>query len=202
MKIYLVRHGETAWNKFSKIQGQTDVPLNEEGIRLAKISGENMVHIPFDYIISSPLIRAVETAKLITNGRLIPFITDDRIKEISFGLWEGACILEENEVTLNYLPFFRNDPFHAPKPPEGETFQDVCKRTGDFFHDLLSNPDYENASILISTHGATGRCLLSHFLQEKEDIWQGGVPKNCSVCILDIKNGVANLIEKDKLFYE
>ena len=67
MKVYFMRHGETDWNIVKRLQGTTDIPLNENGISLAKISAENMKNagIQFDEIFSSPLNRAVHTAEII-----------------------------------------------------------------------------------------------------------------------------------------
>lgn len=64
MKLYIIRHGETSWNKQKKLQGQRDIMLNDAGIRLAELTGEGMKDIDFDLVISSPLIRAKQTAKL------------------------------------------------------------------------------------------------------------------------------------------
>ena len=61
MKIYFVRHGETIWNKEKKIQGQSDIPLNEYGRELAYVTANALQDIPFDIVYSSPLIRAKET---------------------------------------------------------------------------------------------------------------------------------------------
>ena len=89
MKLYIIRHGETPWNAEERLQGQTDIPLNENGIRLAKITGEALKDVPFDFAISSPLKRARQTAELVLAGRQIPVLEDARIEELSFGSWEG-----------------------------------------------------------------------------------------------------------------
>ena len=162
MKLYIIRHGETSWNKQKKLQGQRDIMLNDAGIRLAELTGEGMKDIDFDLVISSPLIRAKQTAELV----------------------------------------FYNDPYHCMRAPGGESFQDVLKRTEDFYQSLVQNKAYENATIFISTHGAAGRCLLANFYDDKEDIWRGGIPKNCSVCIVEVKDGVGTVLEKDKIFYD
>ena len=65
MKIYLVRHGETDWNKERKIQGQVDIPLNAFGIHLAEETAKGLRDIPFDICFSSPLGRAKDTARII-----------------------------------------------------------------------------------------------------------------------------------------
>ena len=65
MKLYIIRHGETDWNKEKRLQGQSDTQLNEYGIELARITGEALKDVHFDYIFSSPLKRAYKTAELI-----------------------------------------------------------------------------------------------------------------------------------------
>ena len=82
-----------------------------------------------------------------------------------------------------------------------DAHQDVLNRTADFYQSLIKNEAYRDANILISTHGAASRCLLANFYEDKEDIWRGGVPKNCSVCIADVVDGVGTLVEKDKIYY-
>ena len=79
MKIYLIRHGETSWNTLGRLQGRTDIELNENGIRLAKITGEKLKDVHFDLAIASPLKRAYETAGLVLGDRNIPILTDERI---------------------------------------------------------------------------------------------------------------------------
>ena len=66
--IYIVRHGETDWNILKKLTGQTDIPLNLNGIKQAKEVREKLKNIKFDYVFSSPLKRAYETAKIITKN--------------------------------------------------------------------------------------------------------------------------------------
>ena len=94
MEIYIIRHGQTVWNKSRRLQGRTDIELNENGIRLAIESGENMKDIYFDKIYCSPLTRAKTTAELIRGERDIELIVDDRLKELCFGEYEGRDFRE------------------------------------------------------------------------------------------------------------
>ena len=71
MKIYIMRHGETKWNKRSKLQGQVDIPLAPKGIEQAQMTAEGMKEIPFDHIFSSPLKRAYKTAQIVRMDRPI-----------------------------------------------------------------------------------------------------------------------------------
>ena len=92
MKLYLIRHGETDYNKMKRNQGQIDIPLNEYGRELARKTREGLAEVPFDLCLCSPLSRARETAEIILEGRDIPIITDERLIEISFGRYEGTLL--------------------------------------------------------------------------------------------------------------
>lgn len=89
MDIYLIRHGETDWNKEKKLQGVTDIPLNAYGIELAEKTAEGLKDVPFDRIYTSPLIRAKKTAEIIRGNRPIDLVVKEELKEISFGDYEG-----------------------------------------------------------------------------------------------------------------
>lgn len=203
MYLYIIRHGVTVWNKAKRMQGQTDIPLAEEGIELAVRTGKGMADIPIDLVISSPLTRAVATAECVTRGRNIPIITDERIQEISFGEWEGEDVQNSPKLPEGYMEQFFHDPIHLPQAPGGETFLQVRERTGVFLDEIRTKTEYQDKNLLISTHGAAGRCLLSHFFEDGDvNIWRTGIPANCSVSIVEIKDGVGKVLEMDKVFGE
>ena len=112
MKVYLIRHGETDWNSVRKLQGQTDIRLNDYGIELAKLTAEGLKDVDFDLIYSSPLIRAVETAEIIKGDRELEIHTDDRIKEINFGECEGIIIPRRKDGPINPIWQFEFDTEH------------------------------------------------------------------------------------------
>ncbi|MBO4592414.1 MAG: histidine phosphatase family protein, partial [Eubacterium sp.] len=87
--LYIIRHGKTDWNVMHKLQGKTDVPLNDEGRAMAEQAREEYQDVHFDIAFCSPLSRARETAEILLRGRDIPIITDDRLTEMSFGIYEG-----------------------------------------------------------------------------------------------------------------
>lgn len=204
MKIYIIRHGETDWNKVRRLQGRSDIPLNEEGRRLARITGEALSSVNFRCIYISPLRRAKETAMLVKGDRQIDVIEDERLQEISFGIYEGHCCAKDNyEIPdPDFMNFFTQpDQYH---PPEGaESIEELCARTTDFLQELVHTTQYgAEDAILLSTHGAALRGLLSSV--EKTDIahfWQGGVHKNCAVTILDVTDGIITLVEEGKIYY-
>jgi len=201
MKLYIIRHGETQWNRERRLQGQTDIPLAGEGIRLAKITGERLREVPFDMAFTSPLKRAVQTAECVLADRQIPICPDKRIQEISFGVWEGECTLDSKVLPADFSAIFFENTEKYVRPPKGENFHDVCVRTKNFLQELINQPKYQDSNILLSTHGAAGRCLLSHFYEDN-DIWRGGVPANCAVSIVEVKDGNSMVLEKDKVYYK
>ena len=82
---YIIRHGKTDWNVRHKMQGRTDIPLNEEGRQMAEAAREEYRDVHFDICFCSPLIRARETAEILLRGRDVPIVTDNRLMEMSFG---------------------------------------------------------------------------------------------------------------------
>lgn len=196
MRIYIVRHGETEANKNGYLQGWTDVPLNENGRIIAELTGRGIKGIRFDHCISSPLIRAKETAEILLreSGNSVSISFDDRIKEMNFGSFEGMSVRDEKLIQ------FLKEPVVDYKFPEGESFQEVMKRTQEFLKELIAKDD--DKTYLVSTHGCALRAMLNFLYEDKDDYWHGHVPYNCCVNIIDVKNGTAKLIADDIIYYD
>lgn len=204
MYLYLIRHGETDWNTVRRLQGGSDIPLNEQGIRLAQMTAEAMKDIPFHRIFTSPLIRAKETARIIKGDRDIPVIEDQRLREISFGVLEGKIYNpQKGIVEAPQLENFFEHPERYQCPEEGESIPHLLERTADFLQELVHTPDYEEETILISCHGAALRGLLASVKHvELKDFWKGGVHKNCAVTMLEVHHGIITILEEAKNYYE
>lgn len=202
MNIYVIRHGETDANKNHLLQGTIDWPLNDYGIELAEITGKNMKGIKFDACFSSPLKRAKQTAEIVlkNSDNNIDIQYDDRIKEINMGIYEGKCFSPDNlQVPITLILLFKWNAFFCGRFKGGETAREVCKRTQDFLKEL-STKNYEN--VLVSTHGCATRAMLNMLYDNKFSFWQNGVPYNCAVNIIEVKNRKMKLIEKDKVYYD
>lgn len=211
MRLYIIRHGETEWNKLKRLQGQTDIALNETGRSLAFQVGTAMKDIPFTRVISSPLSRAVETAAqvLAGAGRELKIETDPRILEISFGEWEGYSTLNPEyanpdfETAGGQFHYFFDAPEKYRAPRGGEDMKQLLARTGDFLEELARARAGEEETILVSSHGAAVRALLANIKHTPlKDFWKPGVPKNCSVSIARRENGIWKLEKQDEMYYE
>lgn len=207
MRLYLIRHGETDLNKQKILQGRSDHELNDYGRELARITGKALKDVAFDVVFTSPLRRAKETAMLLIQESEaainLPVIEEERIQEISFGDFEGKCYGKDNfnMPDKTFMNFF-DCPALYNTPPNGESFEEVMVRTGEFLRELLSDKAYEDKTILISTHGCALKAILANVRNTPvSDFWGAGVHRNCAVSIVDIKNGTASVIEDGKLFY-
>lgn len=205
MRIYIIRHGETDYNVKRRLQGRMNEPLNEKGIELAMRTGEGLKNVHFDLALTSPLVRARKTAELVleySGNTETPLVDEEQIIEISFGEWEGLCCAESNyELPIpDFHQFFR-DPTVMETFPGGEHVRDVIARTGRFLKELTQREELADKTILLSTHGCAARALLNSLYEDPSDFWQGRVPKNCAVNILEAENGEVRLVEKDQLFY-
>ena len=204
MKLYFIRHGETVWNTQAKLQGKSDIPLNEKGVALARVTGEALADVPFAAIYSSPLKRALQTAQLVAGDREVPIVTDRRLEEIGFGIWEGlSCHKDHYEIPSDSFQDFFLDPFGYQPPAQGETVRHVCGRTADFLEELIRKMGKEESNVLISCHGCTLRALMNYFYQDyTAGFWRGHVPPNCSVSIVEVKEKGFSILAEGKIFYD
>ena len=107
--FYIIRHGKTEWNAIYRLQGKSDIPLNEEGRKMAREEKAQCDKIHFDVCYCSPLVRAYETAQILLEGTDTPIIRDDRLEELGFGACEGKIKTSENPQSSVY------NLFHSPE---------------------------------------------------------------------------------------
>ena len=203
MKLYMIRHGETDWNKERRLQGQTDTLLNEFGRRLALETAPALEDIPFDVVYTSPLARAKETAHLVLGDREIPVIEEDRIREMGFGAFEGMiCKGEHFNIPDKHFHYFYDAPEKYLPSQGGESFQDVLSRLNSFLTELFSREELKDKTVLVSTHGAA-LCGMLQLMKKNpiEKFWGNGVHKNCAVTYADVENGTIQFIFENKTYY-
>ncbi len=191
MDIYLMRHGETDWNRIHRLQGITDIPLNEKGIEEARQAAEWLRDVPFDRIYTSPLARARQTAEIVRGDRPIEIIQEDALIEISFGEYEGLFNRKENyNIPDPEFPRFFEDPEHYHTAPGGESIPHLRERTLHFVRSVMDDPENEGMTFLMTTHGAAIRGILSGLLElPLKDFWSGSVHKNCGVTKIHVEGG-------------
>ena len=178
--LYIMRHGRTDWNDLHKLQGRTDIPLNAEGRRMAALAAEEYRDIPLDVCWSSPLIRARETAEIVLRGRDVPVFTDSRLREMSFGIYEGL----ENSFSMPDCPvnvIFQHPEQYTESVGGAETFEELFARTGEFLQEVIDPLLAEGKSILIVGHGAMNLSIISQIRKlPREDFWTPGIV-NCKM---------------------
>lgn len=211
MKFYLIRHGQTEWNIAGKIQGKTDVPLNQTGIRQAALLAEAMERKMPEYlnrgliqnrhhsvaaIYSSPLKRAEETARIVSTrltsgGESLPVIFVKELAEVNFGLWEGLTWELINARYPEDFSAWDKNPVEST-PTGGETKESCkarCRQGMDF---ILSHAE---GDIIIVAHGGILVFVVDYLLRrqkERNEI----IVKNASITTIeyDRETGVGTLL--------
>jgi probable phosphoglycerate mutase len=176
--IYLVRHGQTEFNRERRIQGHVDSPLTELGVRQAKAVARllaDLIRDPTGWrIVSSPLGRARQTAGIIA-GKLggLPVELEPRIQEMSWGSHDGRLRAEleaENPDTFGKTGWA----FDAPN--DGESYEVVCDRVGAWLAELPPEPDRK---IIAVAHGISGRVLRGLYANlPRDEAGQQDVPQD------------------------
>lgn len=175
-----MRHGKTDWNVEHRLQGRTDIPLNAEGRTMAENAKNKYKNINFDVCYCSPLVRARETAEIFLKGRNIPIITDDRLVEMSFGVYEGkANCININGSSIQTL--FRQPEKYVVPVEGGESFSELYARTGEFLREVVEPQLKENKDILIVGHGAMNTSIICQINNiPVERFWSVGI-ENCKL---------------------
>ncbi len=210
MDLYIMRHGETLWNKNGIIQGSSDVELSEYGVELARITAEGLMRdgITFDRIYTSPLKRALNTAGIIAEYTAGPgfsdkIFTDDRLREMSFGKYEGQRLRDIGKTDSNIYYCF-HDAAHYVPDDTGESYEHVFERINDFLYGELlpleSVPEIK--SVLVICHGVVVRAFLKEITGiTLDDFWNMKQP-NCCINRILLKDGKFSLVSENILYYE
>ncbi|MBX5476940.1 MAG: alpha-ribazole phosphatase [Clostridia bacterium] len=154
--LYLVRHGETQSNREGRYQGSLDIPLNEEGREQARRLARRLAGVAFDAAYASDLKRAVETARILLDGRDIELRLDARLREMSYGRWEGLTVEEIQQRYPEEWEAYRRDGVQT-RVTGGESLEDVRRRVAAFADEVLQQA-YRR--VLVVSHGAALKTLL------------------------------------------
>jgi alpha-ribazole phosphatase len=186
VKIILIRHGETDWNKEQIFRGRIDVALNEVGLAQAGAVKESLKDVKIDRIYSSPLSRAFETASVLEENRGLEVEIEKGFIDIDFGKWQGLSHEKVKEEYNNLYEIWLTEP-HNVVFPGGESLEDVRKRSMKALEKVIENHPEETLAIV--SHRVINKVLLcailglelSHFWYIKQD--------TCAINKFEYKDG-------------
>jgi broad specificity phosphatase PhoE len=192
MRLIIVRHGESEWNRIGRYQGQADAPLSDLGLRQAEALAGRLQREPLDVIFTSPLQRAAKTAEAIARHHPeVPFEQASALMEIDHGEWAG---LMADEVIARYGAGLREWRAHPSRSqmPGGESFSNILKRVLDFKDQLCK--DFHTRNVLVSTHDVVVKILVADALGMNMDrinrIWV----TNASISVIEYGEDLPYLV--------
>ena len=153
----LLRHGQTPMSVQKRYAGRSDVTLTDVGVQQAAAAAKRLASAGLDVIVTSPLLRAVQTAQEVTAVTGAAVVTDDGFRETDFGAWEGLTFTEVRERWPAELAAWLADPEAAP--PGGESFADVSTRVTAALHRVLA--DREGQRVLVVSHVTPIKTLVA-----------------------------------------
>lgn len=158
-RLYFVRHGMTEWNDEGKMQGRTDVPLNEKGIVQAELLARKLAKREIRAIYTSPLIRAKKTAQIIALPHKLEVVEAPALQEADFGEWEGLTLEEIKKGWGDSLELWYEGKMPAPK---GEGLLEMQTRVVDFIEGIAQK--HRGSEILLVAHGGPIRAFICYIL--------------------------------------
>lgn len=162
--LYIVRHGQTDWNAQGLTQGETDKPLNSEGIKQAKNLGTSLKKIEFDAVFASDLVRAKRTAEIIALERKLAVETTKLLRERRYGKLDGKPYEKMGEFLKTWETLSKKERVYY-KPYEGyETDEEAISRFITFLREVAVR--FQDKKILVVSHGGMMRTLLNHLSDE------------------------------------
>ena len=192
LTLYIVRHGETEWNIENKLQGWMDSALTNKGIEHSLRLQKRLEPVYFQHIYASPSGRAIHTANLIKGLQNIEVKTDENLKEIHLGSWEGKT---HDEVKLNEperYDHFWNAP-HLYVADTGETFEQLQQRVDNFLSSIVT--EHTEGNILVVTHTVFIKMLLANVKQLPiSELWGPPYIKDTSLSIIEFENSSSNIL--------
>jgi broad specificity phosphatase PhoE len=158
--ILFIRHGVTDWSREGRVHGQLDVPLNADGESSAEALGQELARVGVAELISSPQLRAVQTAEILARHLGVHSGRDPRLQELKVGRWEGSRGVEV--VGTEEYQRFLADPV-AGRAPDGESLTELRDRALLAVGQALGDTEV-GARLGVVTHGGVIRVLLAHYL--------------------------------------
>lgn len=183
-KLYLVRHGETIFNIQERIQGQSDSPLTELGVRQAEAIARRLASIRFSTIYSSDSGRAMQTAKIVARSHGLPITSTPLLREAKFGLVQGMTRTEIEEQFPPEEHEWRRD--RSLRPPGAETHAQVVARCREFLTALNPPLSGGTSEIAVICHGGSLRGLIIAALDLPVEMYRKMHFSNASLSVIEI----------------
>jgi broad specificity phosphatase PhoE len=184
--IYLIRHGQTAWNKEEIFRGRTDVPLNEIGLREAELAGGYLKDKEIHVIYSSPLSRAWQTAQKIAQFHNLEVQPLNGIIDMSFGRWEGHSLQEIQKNDGELYRQWREEP-HRVRIPDGESLDEVRIRTMAALEEMIRY--HPGKTLVLVSHRVITKVLICGILGiDNSHFWQIG-QDTTAINLIQHRNG-------------
>jgi probable phosphoglycerate mutase len=185
--FYFLRHGETAWNAEGRLCGSTDVPLSDAGRRQAQLLARRLQPILVDALYSSPLSRALESARLIGKAIGLEPVVDRRLAELNYGAWEGRTFEEIKRADPATYRAWDADPGELA-PPEGETGAHLIERVTPFLAEVAER--HPSGNVVVVCHKTVCRLLACHIMGVPLSEYRRRVPmENAALNIFETREG-------------
>jgi probable phosphoglycerate mutase len=181
-KLVLWRHGRTSWNSISRFQGQEDVPLDEVGFDQVRRAAQTLIGLQPTHIISSDLVRAVDTAKALASLADLEVLTDPDLRETFAGEWQGLTRSELIERYPDDYAAWAGD--SNLRPGGGETRLEVAERVMRGITKALEKVP-SGGTLVVASHGGSLRAALGRLLALEPSQWTAlGVLANAQWSVL------------------
>jgi len=169
-KVYVVRHGQTAWNLEEVFRGRADIPLDDTGKKEVHLAGEALKDETLHAVYSSPLSRSMETAENVAKFHNIAVTPLEAIIDISYGEWEGVSLKEVEEKFPDLYSLWLKEP-HRVRFPNGETLEEVRARTMEALKKLVAK--HPNEAIALVAHRAPNKVICCALLGlDNSNFWR------------------------------
>lgn len=190
--VVLVRHGETPYNLVKRYQGHLDIPLNEVGIKQAKLLAKSLKDYPIDVFVSSPLKRAYVTTEIVAkaHGATIAY-TDKRFSEIDYGDWAGEFVADLQVKYPEQFKLWQERPWLITFP-NGENLRDLQYRGRAALEDAVAR--YPGKTIFIGAHSHINTVILCSVLGLDPEHFKQIRQNNTCVNVLKYEDGVWQLV--------
>lgn len=191
MRLILVRHGQTEWNQLGRIQGRTDIPLNDTGIMQARAAGEWLSQRRIDAVYSSPMQRAFDTATEIARPYGLPVIILDDIIEIDFGLWEKKTA---DELKKLYPEYWNDWSWHLDEEKsanmQAESAYTILNRVKRALNSIFEENTAGSTAVVVS-HTMPIKLIMANAIGLPLKSLQSIKVGNCGICELDMNTDMS-----------